>query len=378
MEWITCESVNDESWRRLLEYANTELTYEAIEEIHGPASNKSNYLKQAEQVRVSLLQAKEYFDAAQNASLYTKANHLYYGAVSLSTACMLIRGDGSKSLDYLRTQPNTAHHGLEFTFSSNIKSAKKGLDLLQKSSVKVREKGHFINWYETLENNQAVYALHTKENHNGSSTSLTKIGQFAIPTNTEIVGEKRSLEELLKRIPDLFSALTRYGVTVNAARGTHNLFSRGHMDMHRFIFHHAHSSQTLQSLFNQFECSEGINFEMETGETSENMGIVRTRSDKAWPFSYPDSRTTLDHKDIYYVESVNTPEVVDLFLLAYSLSMLSRYYPDIWVSFLESHCKGTKLIEQLVRIISLKLPLLMLNQMAVDDCVISNHRPIWY
>jgi beta-phosphoglucomutase-like phosphatase (HAD superfamily) len=103
MEWVTCENVYDESWRRLLEYANIELATEAIREIHGEDPKKEkNYKTKAEQVRFSLLQAKEYFEAARTSSLFTQPNHLYYGAVALSTACMVLRGDGDKSLDRLR------------------------------------------------------------------------------------------------------------------------------------------------------------------------------------------------------------------------------------------------------------------------------------
>ncbi len=36
--------------------------------------------------------------------------------------------------------------------------------------------------------------------------------------------------------------------------------------------------------------------------------------------------------------------------------MLSRYFPDIWVSFLESHCKGTKLIDLIIRVLINKMP----------------------
>lgn len=133
MEWITCESIYDESWRILLEYANIELAVEAIESIHGKSTSKmkANYKKQAQQARASLLQAKEYFEASRSSSLFTQPNHLYYGAVALSTACMLIRGTGEKSLDYLRKDPKNAHHGLEFTFSANTKAVKKGTKLLK-------------------------------------------------------------------------------------------------------------------------------------------------------------------------------------------------------------------------------------------------------
>ena len=98
LNWVTTDNQYEENWRRLLEYANIEITLETLVKLHGKYTpkTKQNYIKQAEQIRVSLLQAKEYFDAARSSTLFTQPNHLYYGTIALSSACMLIRGDGTK------------------------------------------------------------------------------------------------------------------------------------------------------------------------------------------------------------------------------------------------------------------------------------------
>jgi len=96
MEWILTDDIRRETWRRILEFANQELALEAIVRLQGPSndgSTQSNYNKQARQVRVCVLQAKEYFDAAEASSLYTSPNHAYYGAISLASTMMLIFGD---------------------------------------------------------------------------------------------------------------------------------------------------------------------------------------------------------------------------------------------------------------------------------------------
>ncbi|NJD91208.1 MAG: hypothetical protein FIA91_06805 [Geobacter sp.] len=381
MEWITCENTHEESWRRLLEYANVDLAIEAIESIHGKSTPqiKANYKKQAEQARVSLLQAKEYFEAARSSSLFTQPNHLYYGAVALSTACMLIRGDGSKSLDFLRNNSKNSHHGLDFTFSSDQKAAKQGIKLLENSYVKICPNGHFSNWYSTLIEQQDVGALHTRVMNGHSTSNLEVVGKYNIPKFNELINAKYSLDCIIKRLPDLQSELGRYGLHSNSVRGEHKIIIdlKNQQNENIFVFHSSPSYEVLMSVIEEFKCDEGVCFSVEV-EHGAKSGIVRSRKDKDWSFSFPDSRESLDHRVFFFKESVITPEVVDLLLISYALSMLSRYFPDIWVSFLESHCKGSKLVEQIVHLLTMKLPTLMLNQISGRNYIISTHRPFWH
>ena len=146
MEWVTTPDVQREIWRRLREFANPEFAVDAISAIHGaPADNHiaSGYKKQAQQIRACVLQASEYFAAARSTSLVTSPNHIYYGLVSLASAVMLLLGDGKKSFDYLRKGDSNKHHGLEFSQSSSVADAKRGLGLLEHSRVRVRRMGTF-------------------------------------------------------------------------------------------------------------------------------------------------------------------------------------------------------------------------------------------
>lgn len=380
MKWITCENTYEESWRLLLEFANVELAVEAISALHGEPDKKSrpNYLKQAEQVRVALLQAKEYFEAARASSLYTKPNHLYYGTVALSTACMLIRGDGSHSLDALRKDKTNASHGLQFNFSSDAKLSRVGTSLLDNSYIRICPNGHFSNWYKTLSPTQNVHALLERSicGTSRNSVRMNAVGSFQIPSYEELSGIKESLSFAVKRLPDLVVDLARYGIKVDCAIGEHKQYKNSVHEIHDFIFHSSTGHEALLKIISQFRCDDGVYFSYDINH-DENNGRVTTREDKGWPFSFPDSRSTLDHKTVYYSGAMNTPEVVDLFIISFALSMLSRYYPDVWVSFIESHCKGAKLVEQIVRILMLKLPNLMLNQITGDTFIISHHRPTW-
>lgn len=385
MEWVTCENTYEESWRRLMEYANVELAIDAIDAIERekgtPKSSrdKNDYKNRAEEARVSLLQAKEYFEAAKSSSLFTQPNHLYYGMVALSTACMLIRGGREKTLEYLRKDSVNKHHGLSFSFTSSKNKSKEDIKLLDNSFIEIYPNGHFKNWYETLIKTQPIFSLREIKRINSKTSGLTRCGDYDIPSFEELNELKKNITFIIKRFPDLSSDLGRYGISASCARGNHKINSdlNTGYTQHNFMFHNATSNETLLEIIDRFECEEGINFCINI-EENQKAGSVKTHPTKELGFSFPDSRETLDNNTIFYSENVNTPEIADLYLVSYSLSMLSRYHPDIWVSFLESHCKGAKLVERVVRILMLKSPSLMLNQIANEHITISNHKPYWY
>ena len=147
MRWIVSDDVYAETWRNLLEYSNVELALDAIERRHGPSqgAQRSNYLKQASQARVCALQAKEYFDAARSSTVFTSANHAYYGAASIASLMMLILGTGKNSLDSLRKDKKNNHHGLLFSTSCTKAQAPSGTNLLEMSFAEIAANGHFRN-----------------------------------------------------------------------------------------------------------------------------------------------------------------------------------------------------------------------------------------
>ena len=57
--------------------------------------------------------------------------------------------------------------------------------------------------------------------------------------------------------------------------------------------------------------------------------------------------------------------------------MLSRYYPDIWVSAVESRCIAAKLLERAVDIAIKKFPILTLSIISGEETIISTHREPW-
>jgi hypothetical protein len=388
MVWITTDNVSAEAWRHLLEYANHDLAVEAIIEKHGRPDKKTlaNYSKQAHQLRAAILQAREYFDAAEHTSLITSPNHLYYGLVSLCSAIMLLHGDGTKSLDMLRKNKENNHHGLDFSTSVNSSSCKDGLNILSNSFTSVRKDGFFHQWYSVLPASSPVYGLIIKLSPGGNGGSIDR-GQVGTEDNKNIqaiIGHKASLLELLTHLPDLNTSLKSYGVAVPSSRADFKITVRAPDDVlnYEWRIHGAASPDLLQSILNRFvlpgEHASKLTTRIYESGHSCIVNLARNISDEQFRFSYPSYRETINNELIMYGDKhLDTLEIVDAYLTAYGLSMLSRYFPDIWVSCLESHCKAAKLIEKLVFTLTQKAPVLTLALMHSDDFVISTHRAPW-
>lgn len=384
MEWITCQNVHSETWRRLLEFTNIDIATEFIEKRHGSSAGnsnlKSNYKKQAKQIRVSLLQAKEYFEAANTSSIITSPNHLYYGMVSLASTIMLALGTGDKALDVLREKNENKHHGLEFSLGIGEKQASNGISLFENSYVKVLSNGHFRNWYETLPREGIAPSLITEYHESGTHhTVFQEFGTFKIDSFEEIISYKKaSLIYLIKYFPDLMRDFRRYGINTSSARSEHKVMLRPDGTVsHEWLIHGAASRNELDHILQEFKC-ESLGDDFFKKQIDVTSARVTTTGDRNIMFSYPSMRLSMDVSSIMYADMPDQHEIVDAYKVGFALSMLSRYFPDVWISTLESHCKASQLIELIVNNLSRKFPMMALSILNGQEVVISNHRPFWH
>lgn len=385
MEWVTCRDPYEEVWSRLLEFTNGEFVKNFIKSSKSSEyleRQKDNINKQAKQIRFSLLQAKEYFDSARSSSLVTSPNHLYYGAVALSTACMLIRGDGRKSLDYLRKKKGNANHGLKISIADNKKI---GNSLLEQSKITILEEGHFFNWYGELKKERATHAIVSKHGPFGKLISMQEINRYEIDGFSKINGMQFTFLDLMSRLPDLFHILNRFSIEQRFIRG--DLLVEDSSTSRRnfnFLIHEVPKNISLEDVVSNFKCDIGVMFCYEIDCLSKT-GLIKTRLDKNWKFSAPLIRDSLDHENFFLLDleqggssnSVCIPEVVEFFIISYGLSMLSRYYPDIWIEFLESNCQYVVLVKKVVELLISKFPNLILNEILGEKVNITNYRPTW-
>jgi hypothetical protein len=383
MEWIAAANVGAETWRRLLEFANIEIAEEAISFRHGEAPDKrrrQQYRKQASQLRVALLQAHEYFDAAEKTSLITSPNHVYYGLLSLASAVMLLLGTGEHSYDALRANTRSRHHGLVFTVGPSARAAGQGTELLRASHVEIIDRGHFPTWHSLLPRQLVAIGLVRRHHHHSQDIMMAPLGADILADTRAIIGRKVTIIDALRHLPDLASDLGRYGIDVIHTLGGHELAIRpGGERIHTWILRNAGSNRRLLDLLERF-CFRSPAIDAITVspniELSDTSGcVVRfTESPAANAFSWPSGRLTCDGELVMYAEDVDTHEFVDLYIAAFGLSMLSRYFPDLWIVCLDAHCKSAKIIEAFTALARRKAPILALELLLGRRLRISTHR----
>ena len=389
MYWVTTDDIRRETWARLLNYANDELCFDQIVRRHGAPKNKStraNYKKQALQVRVSLLQAREYFKAAEIATVFTRPNLLYYGMVSLAAASMLMRGDGNYSLDRLRARFENKSHGLTFSTGLNEGAAGIGTNLLDRSHVTVERNGFFLNWYCNIRTHEAVYAHTTARADGGTLRREYRIGGLELNAKAEaLVGRTFSLSKLLCEQPDLYMDARLGGLAVVASRANYEMEvnEADKSNISQWRIHGAGSEENLIDILSNFtiaaDHSHLLTAVPENPTSHCIVTLTKPGDVKGVPFKFPSMRSTMSGDLVIFgAGEMSVPEYVQQFMLMYALSMFSRYLPDLWIQCIDSHCKSARLIERLITETEKKFPILILGLLAEDDMVISTHRAPWY
>jgi len=386
VDWVVTDDILKETWSRLLEFANIDVAVNAIASRHGPASTsalRQNYQKQAQQIRSCLLQSREYFEAASISSLITSPNHAYYGLVALASSIMLMRGDGGKSLDIVRQDRSNRNHGMSFSTSIRRTSAISDLKILKDSFIEVRPSGNLSIWYEVLPEKILNCGKTMRVGEKSTHTTFGVVGVTPSLPFAKLVGTKKSVLDLMKYCPDLNGELRRYGVSPTCSRFNHekSIFVRDGKVLDSWSIHGAGSPSALEELLKAFKVSArnigSMSVNMEDGDNGGIISYEFKREDFPIALNFPSSRVSLSLENICYADEIDTHEFVDMYMTAFGLSMLARYFPDLWVSCLESNCLSAKLIEKLSAVLVKKAPMLGLSLLSGRECFISTHRQPW-
>lgn len=389
LEWTTTDNVRKETWRRLLEYANDEHVFREIVSIHGqPIDSRmtENYKKQAKQIRLSLIQAKEYMDSASNSSLVTAPNLLYYSTLSLCTACMLLNGTGEQALDKMRKQRHARHHGLTFSINEQA-GIQEDFNFFKFSEINVEKNGFFQEWYKTISipEEQLAFEKAIEENGMIRKEMLLK-GYGDIENLNKLVGSKFSLWGLILRIPDLINDLERLNIPTKSAHSKHNIhvtFGKEVYDIVEYWSLTGNDQDTLEAISNRFRFKDnpkGLRFQRRKGTLPSSMAVslAYTKNDGCFSYITPETRHDIDGNHFMFDNSFDTPEISDALMIAYGLGMICRYYPDIWVREIDSHSIASKIVENIVEKLSMKIPILALRLLSRKTIFISSLRSPTY
>jgi hypothetical protein len=333
-------------------------------------------------MRVALLQAREYFRAAELCSVYTSPNHLYYGLTSLASTILLLRGDGTSSFDYLRKDNANRSHGLRFSTGVGTLSKARGLNLLSNSHVDVLSTGHFRNWYSVLPDREPAIGRVTRTTGTTTLVSNEIVGWERVEPFSILNSAHFKLIDLIRRLPDLSNALSRAGLQTRNTRITHDqtVPIQG-ATSHCWRLHGASSAADLEHILDEFKFSASVAGHVDVQKTPAQTAVLVTfapTTDVSGAFSWPSSRERLDNEFVAFAEALNTHEFTDFYLIAFGLSMLARYFPDLWVATIDAHGIASKIVEAFVDIALQKTPLLTLRLLSSPGLTISMHKPSWY
>jgi YaaC-like Protein len=382
MHWITTDNRLSECWRYLSRYSNLDIAENRIRTLFPHATGRSdvaNVKKQALQISACLFQAQEYFETSVGASLLTKPVLIYYGTVALASAVMLLRGGGEFALDRLRQSEENKSHGARFTTNSSNSSIANGDRLLRETFVEPLEKGFLSNFYRTLPENQIIFAPRTDFGLL-LSKRLDRVGSEA-KLEYQRICKKRSLLQLFAEIPDLRNIAVSVGAPHTAA-GWHRVEYQTNSKIFKQLWgFQSESMDAHHSILSSFKIRAGDSHLLDFIESPDQKGgIVTLTAHEAFSLdlSWPEMRRDSNWRDIYYAETHSGPEFACLLQIQFGLSMLARYYPDVWTRTLDSNGTSANYIKQLLDVSTLRIPNLALNEMAGEDYFFSTLPVPWH
>lgn len=356
-------SLPEFAWLQLRQFHNVAYVTELLRARH-PAADKANLVKQAEQIRYCLVQAREYFEAAQTVSLATQPNLLYYGTMSLALSEILFKQTGESSLDRAREQHR--HHGLELRMQPRTKQINPPLDILARalvaaptSSGKGGRMGTFELWHRSCREMPVAGKLTYSLDH-GSLEEFRLL--FFAPDERlpQIADQGMSLFECLSCIPTMMDYMLGLDFTVPIVRARCTARIKQNTPEVRIEFHPGRQEpfEQLCEMIKVRPCD----YESIQWEQSHNSGILITRGTDH-SFTLPHCSTISADEVRFWSKEMTLNEFGLFYVALFITGNYARYYPDHWLRDIERASTLALAIEQLVAIAVQRVPLLTLGEL---------------
>ena len=386
---IPSENPTRQIWKLLRVFLDAPSVANTIRSIHAISKKKFNadIKKQAQQIGYCIRQAEEYFHASSQVGLPTRPLLLYYGAVSLSQALVLLRQDGTHSLDALRKKQKHNHHGLdpERGLMETARPDAGTESFLRSIQCKCHIEngipwGQFALFYQSLV--PCAFGIETEKHDQGKAAFLQShvIQNCAdlLPLDS-IVSRCLNVLDLVKSLPDLYFALQQLGIQPDLCRGNvkgkimryykkdehENEQVEKTKDTWDFFIDGVSVEQKKHLLTFYKECNPNITLQADLG-LNIHLRLIRESApsnqvrEEYWPDIVDDINS---HKFYILRPEAYIPEPAAHFILLYCLGMLARYYPDIWMKAIDENVQIAELTDSLLNIIYRKFPNLILDQM---------------
>lgn len=342
-----------DSWERLSLYESNDLLSRFYRERHGRqlAAEKNS------EIIAHLAQGRAFFTSARQSSELARPLLLYYGVYALSRGLILF-------LDtHLRECSLPPSHGIEAEGWQNVLS--RGLDQLPDLPLKIT--GGTFGVLSKATNNVDRCLVHDVPISIPPRYLLVKAGTTTIETPIRL-----TIKKVLERVPDLRTIFaTTFGSSPKCFKAMLIIFSENtHTDI-RIL-------ETESGLPDVDDIRSVIGISADFPLSS---------LDEAWPYKVKSIFYRINHSSkaellaklpplksdskgsTYIVESL--PNGLDLsslsllYLIAYSMGMLARYYPSKWLSLLNSR-KGDfafPLMKAATAVVEDRFPQLVLQEL---------------
>jgi hypothetical protein len=365
--------VGSSCWARLRRFHNVQFVKDHIVRLHNLTDNKSkeNAKLQAENIRFSLMQAREYANAAASVTLATQPNLAYYSIMSLVIAEVLLKQMGEMHLPKMREQHS--HHGLEFKIVSTS-GADDRLDLVGRAircipAIKPWGEGYgtFEVWHRTAREVPVVGEV--KRNLGYGYLSHTQLVYGAEDVRySRLPSSGLSLLDCMMRLPAMQEVLAQNNIEAPLVRAkcTREVWADGTNEIN-FDFQPGRATEALQHDIlvrpQDHECVEWTPFD----ESNLSLGgDLKIKFKTGMNVRIPLPHCCSVNSSINYFWP--GPPVLNEFGFYYAgLYMLSnycRYFPDKWLRDVERASPLALAAERLLAVARDRVPLLALSEMS--------------
>ncbi len=357
------------AWYKLRAFQNAELTTDHLCRLHMlPASQRDNARRMAVQVRVCLLQAQEYFEAARNSTLATRPVLLYYGMMALALAEVLVKQDGESRLERLREKHGA--HGLTLHANGKIGPSIPLSDLGRRLHALPQANsagrfGTFEVWRQSIRESP-IPARVTESFPSGGSQAGPRIAfAGADSDDAHLPDSGCSLLAALCALPQLEEVLAQFGVLGSLIRAT----------LEKEVRHAVDGSETGQlrltvhpaptGLCDAF-CSrikflpEAVNL-LQIIELPNGMILtapLQPDPERQLIRQLPSAVTLSEKYSHFYVGDWSLGESGAFYIALHICGNLARYYPEIWIDHIDRASQLCVVVDRLCEVALRRLPLL--------------------
>jgi hypothetical protein len=380
LQEVTTEDPVGFVWKSLRFFLDRDFVAGRIAAAHpGVSASNPNVRKQAEQLGHCIRQGEEYFRASAQVGLATRPVLLYYGAVSLARALILLRKDGNHSFDGQRKSGKHRHHGLELGDSfRNVKADASPEQFFDSLEVICHAQGgtpwgQFPVFYDSLQPDTYIVEIQGHLEDSPGWRSEAREPRACCPDAPAIgvLPDRRwSALGLMKALPDLFETMVQSGMRSYLVRGLTRIERsvRGGVLLGEnkvTVTCLGATPEDLKTLFPKWKGKQpGGRVEADAGPD-----VVITWG--AEPGNYlpqgawlPPCVGSIPGKNYYLTkEEEYLPEPASLYALLFAFGMLCRYHADIWMRAVERQVHTAEIIDALLNVCFRKFPNLILNQL---------------